>query len=319
MSLFLVLPSFTIFLIDSFASLSLFLSPFLKTKDCVSTSENAQCHSTTEITTISDLDSCCDIERDNCPDDTPRGATVYTELKTIGGETIQPGCKSDTDGDGVYDGLDRCPGTSAEDLAMIEASDTMFLDEKGCVVLSPEMWEPTFVEEATVVSKTNGIPYLDLLFTVDKDLYNFAKARVDLPLVDSQVMDASCINAFDDLTDTDALIEGLSSSVSENVQGSYNGEISTDAVPVMVGLEFDISKLIGSTVWTEEPNGVASIDFCLKLSVLSYADASGTFSFDFGTACILNNYISILFFSHDIFHPLRISVFIFDGSRCHNI
>ena len=225
----------------------------------------------------------------------------------------------------MYDGLDRCPDTTADDLAMIADSATMVLDEQGCVVLSPQMWEPTFVEEATVLSTMNGMPHLDLLFTVNKDLYTFAKARADLPLLNSQVMDASCINAFDDLTDTStsAPIERLSSLVAENPeQVSYTGEISADAVPVMVGLDFDISKLIGSTVWTEEPNGVASIDFCLRLSVLSYTDASGTFScfhWTLAHVCILNNCNSFLFFSHDIFHPLRIFFFIFDGSRCHNI
>ena len=178
----------------------------------------------------------------------------------------------------MYDGQDRCPDTTADDLAMIADSATMVLDEQGCVVLSPEMWEPTFVEEASVVSTINGMPHLDLLFTVNKDLYTFAKARADLPLLNSQVMDASCINAFDDLTDTSAPIERLSSLVAENPeQVSYTGEISADAVPVMVGLDFDISKLVGSKVWTEEPNGVASIDFCLKLSVLSYANALGAF------------------------------------------
>ena len=197
----------------------------------------------------------------------------------------------------MYDGLDRCPDTTADDLAMIADSATMVLDEQGCVVLSPQMWEPTFVEEATVLSTMNGMPHLDLLFTVNKDLYTFAKARADLPLLNSQVMDASCINAFDDLTDTSAPIERLSSLVAENPeQVSYTGEISADAVPVMVGLDFDISKLIGSTVWTEEPNGVASIYFCLKLSVLSYANALGAF-FRWTLAHLYQNIFDSILFS----------------------
>ena len=274
----------------------------LKIKDCVSTSVKDECHSITG--SASDLNiACCNVERDYCPDDTPRGATVSTKLETINGETIDPGCTSDTDGDTVYDGLDRCPDTTTKELDMIANSDKMVLDEQGCVVLSPGMWEPTFVEEATVVSKVDGMPNLDLLFTVNKELYDFAKARADLPLVQSQVMDASCIDAFDDLIDTSAPVE--------NAQGSYTGEISADAVPVMVGLDFDISKLIGSTVWTEEPNGVASIDFCLKLSVLSYADASGTFSLDFGTCMHFEQlYFDFILFSLYISSPSHICLHI---------
>jgi hypothetical protein len=297
----------------AYLSFSLF-PPLLKTKDCVSTNEDAQCHSTTEITTISDLDSCCNVERDYCPNDTPRGATVYTEAKTIGDVTIEPGCKSDTDKDGIYDGLDRCPDTTAEDLEMIAASDTMFLDEQGCVVLSPQMWEATFIEEATVVSKIDGMPHLDLLFTVNKGLSELATARSYPELVQSQVMDASCINTFDDLTDTST--KQLSSVVAMNEQRSYTGDIPTDAVPVMVGLDFDISKLIGSTVWTDEPNGIARIDFCLKLSVMSYADALGAFSFDFGTCMHFEQLYFDSIISQDTCYPLHIPFFIFVGFRC---
>ena len=80
------------------------------------------------------------------------------------------------------------------------------------------------------------------------------------------------------------------------MQGSYTGEISAYAVPVMVRLEFDISKLVGSTVWTEEPNGVASIDFCLKLSVLSYANALGAF-FRWTLAHLYQNIFDSILFS----------------------
>lgn len=248
-------------------------------QDCVSTSSDTSCHSTTELTTLSDLDACCNIEQDFCPDDTPTGARVNKQDATITKSTgdtelIKAGCPFDTDLDEVLDGLDRCPATTDQELQLVNSqSSKISVDDQGCAILSAFVWESTFIQESPVVSTRNGMPHIDMLFTVDKDLYAIANAQEYPSLVNVQVMDASCINVFDDLTD--AGDERLSAALAINNKGLYTGELPTDSTPVTVGLDFDTDKLFGSKVWKDEPNGVASISLCLKFSVLSYTDTSG--------------------------------------------
>ena len=252
------------------------LSTFsLPIKDCVSTSSEATCHSTTEITEIDNLDECCNVERDYCPDDTPQGATVYAtteeyatshpDLFGTSGSMLpapSPGCPFDSDNDLVYDGADLCPDTTAKELEMTQdAGKNVLLDDKGCVILPPEMWEPTYDENAAAVSTIDGNPRLDLVFTIDKDLFDIGTLRGYSKLVDVQIMDAVCVDT----------LEGLIPVTIEN-----DGE-AAGPIPFTVGLDFDTDQLIGTELWTDEPNGVASISFCLKFSVLSYTDANGTF------------------------------------------
>lgn len=249
-------------------------------QDCVSTTSDPSCHSTTEVTTISDLEACCNVEQDFCPNDTPTGATVNKQDTTITKSTgdtelIKAGCPFDTDVDEVLDGLDRCPTTTEQELQLVQSQPSkMSVDDQGCAILSDFVWESTFIQESPAISTKNEMPHLDMLFTVDKDLYAIANAREYPSLVNVQVMDASCINAFNDLTDAGE--KRLSAALAINDKGLYTGELPTDSTPVTVGLDFDTDKLFGSKVWKDDPNGVASVSFCLKFSVLSYTDASGT-------------------------------------------
>lgn len=224
---------------------------------------------------IESLDDCCNVERDFCPDDTPEGATVYAtseeyasshpDLFGTSGTMLpapSPGCPFDSDNDLVYDGADLCPSTTPKELEMAQDADSaVLLDDKGCVILPPEMWEPTYVEDAATVSTINGDPHLDLVFTIDNDLYDINTLRGYPKLADVQIMDAMCIDA----------LEGLIPVTIED------DEEAAGPVPFTVGLDFDTNNLYDTELWTDEANGVASISFCLKFSVLSYTDVNGAF------------------------------------------
>ena len=266
-----------------------------------------------------DLDVCCQVERDFCPDDTATGARVYTQDTTItkrngDEELVKAGCPYDTDSDLVFDGLDRCPGTTDEEIQFVQSQtdaigSKISIDARGCLTLSPLMWESTFIDESPKVSTKNGMPHLDMAFTVDKDLYKIATARGYPALVDVQVMDASCVNAFDDVTKTGA--KRLSPTLAIDDKGLFTGELPNDSTPITVGLDFDTNRLFGSKVWTDEPNGVASVDFCLRFSVLSYADASGAFSLmKFGAILELCNSISFILSSLPLIFALCVPHFI---------
>ena len=171
-----------------------------------------------------------------------------------------PGCPFDSDNDLIYDGADLCPGTTALELEMAQdANNNVLLDDKGCVILPPEMWEPTYVEDSAAVSTVDGDPHLDLVFAIDKDLYDINTLRGFSKLVDVEIMDAVCVDA----------LEGLIPVTIED------DDEATGPIPFTVGLDFDTDNLVGTETWIDEPNGVASLSFCLKFSVLSYTDVNG--------------------------------------------
>ena len=72
-------------------------------------------------------------------------------------------------------------------------------------------------------------------------------------------MDAVCVDA----------LEGLIPVTIED------NEEASGPIPFTVSLEFDTDNLVGTELWIDEPNGVASISFCLQFSVLSFTDVNG--------------------------------------------
>lgn len=241
----------------------------MQTQDCISTISIANCHSTTEITLIDDLQTCCNVQRDFCPDDTPVGATVYQEdtliTKSNGfEENVKSGCPFDTDLDGVFDGLDHCPDTSAGQLQMLQTK-KMFVDNQGCAVLSPQMWDADFVDESPSIStKDDGNPHLDLVFIVDANFYQYSTFLNHTDLVDIKIMESSCRWTVDD-----NLLPG---SVVMDEKGSYEGDLA-GFTPILIDFDIDADKLVGSELWAQES---ASVVFCLKFSVLSHSDAEGS-------------------------------------------
>lgn len=192
-------------------------------------------------------------------------ATSHPDLFGTSGTMLpapSPGCPFDSDNDLLYDGADLCPGTTTIELEMAQDPDNeVLLDDKGCVILPPEMWEPTYLKSAAAVSTIDGKPHLDLVFTIDKDLYDINKLRGFTKLVEVQIMDAGCIDPLEGL---------IPVTIADD-------EEAAGPIPFTVGLDFDTDNLVDTELWIDEPNGVASISFCLKFSVLSYADVNGTF------------------------------------------
>ena len=274
-------------------------------KDCVSdqASPNAYvwpliptaCHSTVVPNSVDD--SCCTIERDFCPGDTPRGATVvtglptdvlaleYAEIYQKANEDIQTGCSYDSDTDGVDDGVDVCPGTTPFEIDLAATRpEKVKIDDNGCPYLTPFMWDTTFVDVTT--TESNGAnPSVELLFTVDADLINVLEARqyiidndIDAnEMLDVRVMDSTCQNTFDDETDSGDKL--LPISVTMDSKGSFTGQIPYDSSPFTFTLNLNPDDIVGSPIWTiEPPFDVGSIDFCLSVAILSDTQGENMFA-----------------------------------------
>ena len=268
-------------------------------KDCVSDQASSEsyvwplsptaCHSAS----VSIDDSCCTIEQDHCPTDTPRGATVFTGLPTDeftllydavynkADETIKTGCSYDSDTDGVDDGVDICPGTTPFEIDLAATRpEKVTIDDNGCPFLTPFMWDATFIDVTT--TESNGAsPSVELLFTVNADLINVLEARqyiitnnVDTnEMLKVRVMDSTCQNTFDDETGTGDKL--LPVSVAMDSTGSFTGQTPFDSSPFTFTLDLNPDVVVGSPIWTiDSPYDVGSIDFCLSVSILS--DTQGT-------------------------------------------
>ena len=270
-------------------------------KDCVSDQASPDayvwslsptaCHSTS----VSVENSCCTIEQDHCPTDTPRGATVYAnqddyalfhpDLFGASGSispTPLPGCPFDSDGDNVFDGVDVCPDTTQFEILLANnRPEKVTIDDNGCPFLTPFMWDATFIDVTT--TESNGAnPSVELLFTVNADLFNVLEARQYIitndintnEMLEVRVMDSTCQNTFDDVADTGDKL--LPISVAMDSTGNFKGQTPFDSYPFTFTLDLNPDGIVGSPIWTiDQPYDVGSIDFCLSVAILS--DTQGEF------------------------------------------
>ena len=234
--------------------------------DCVSTSTDSACHNTTVMPSA----SCCTVEFDNC-NATARGATVYTNADDyavaypdLANPQNQIGCSVDSDGDNVDDGVDQCPGTSPTEINLATSDPSkMTIDMKGCPILSAEMWEATVVDVTTSESNSAD-PSIEMLFSVNADLYNVLAARQyeTSQMTQVQIMDPTCQNTFG--------ADVLPFTVNMNSKGNYTGNIPTEGFPITVKVDLNPDNTVGSPVWTTSaPYDVGTIDFCLNFAILS--------------------------------------------------
>ena len=134
---------------------------------------------------------------------------------------------------------------------------------KGCPILSAEMWEATVVD-VTTDDSNSASPNVQMLFSVNADLYNVLAARQyeTSQMTQFQIMDPTCQNKFD--------ADVLPFTVNMNSKGNYTGNIATEGFPITVEVDLNPDNTVGSPVWTTSaPYDVGTIDFCLNFAILS--------------------------------------------------
>lgn len=226
-------------------------------------------------------ESCCNVVKDVCPN-TPRGAKAYPTVfahPTLG--DIDPGCPFDSDLDGVFDGIDKCPRTTEVELTKAtNEPHKLKIDQVGCALLAARVWESTFVgltpDTRRRLQAGDGSD-LELVFSVDESLPQVLTTNgydVQQDMVAPEVMDASCQMSINDETADDELIPTTSS---VNDMGDYTGLMPNEQVPVKVDLSISGENIVDSDVWSSEPpydSGSAS--FCVSVPVLD--DTGGKIS-----------------------------------------
>ena len=228
-------------------------------RDCVSTLAKESCHSTTNLPDS----NCCDVELDKC-NDTLLGATVN-----------ESGCSSDTDKDGIKDGIDLCSDTTAVEIALANSSPTkMTIDMKGCPILAPEMWEARFIDISTAQGSGETDSTIKYLYTVDADLPKVLEARnYDLAkdMLRVRLMDSTC-QMYYDAGDAEAqtAVENLPIQIDIGSKGDYDGTLPADTTPISITLDVSPENIVESPFWfSEAPYDAGSIDFCLSIELLA--------------------------------------------------
>ena len=182
------------------------------------------------------------------------------------------GCPSDADGDGVWDGIDMCPYTTQDEVALANSDPSkMTIDMKGCAIMSESMWDVTFADVTTV--EANGAdPGIELMFAVDANLPLILASRqynVATEMVEVRIMDGSCTNTFDDQTLDVAKILPLTVTLN-NTNPAFTGQIPLGSLPITVDVDVNPDNTVGSPIWKmEPPYEQGLIDFCLSFAILS--------------------------------------------------
>lgn len=239
---------------------------------------------------------CCNIEADECYSDTPSGAAVSSSTYTNTlGETILPGCTSDTDMDGVVDGVDQCPDTTQAEIDLYRDAATRKKvsiadvgETAGCVILDPQVWEAIFLDMVvgqtpTDISSTTPNPDIQLSFAIDGVLPSIQAARLNVNVdnLDSgdvtrvRILDRTCSKSFDDTTvQGDELIQTtitLYESGSTRAANSlFTGQLPPGTVELTVDVGFDPDTIMGSPLWSlPYPFSTGRIEFCCRLELMS--------------------------------------------------
>ena len=170
----------------------------------------------------------------------------------------------------VADGIDLCPNTTQAEISLSNSSaGKINIDDKGCATLSATTWQPTFIGVTTAENGDKGNSDVQLLFTVDSDLPTILKARqydLDTEMIQLRAMDASCQNYYDD----DEFTSLLSFNSTINDTGSFETTIPDQYTPILIHLDLDPDKLVGSPIWMiEPPYDSATVSFCLSIAMLS--------------------------------------------------
>ena len=233
--------------------------------------------------------TCCTIEWDRCFSDTPPGANSTSTLRAYVrnstytnslGQTIQPGCTSDEDQDGVVDGIDQCPDTTTVEKELAAVADgkmTLYTTgpNSGCAILNAEAWDSIFLDVVTSSSSITTAPGLEAVFAVDSTMVS-AQASIIGPGFDAKsiarisILDDTCTRKYDDTTQDGDELFTITMYLNDLSNSSFTGQIPETTVPLFADIDFNPALITQSPLWElEYPFHIGTVACCIRLELIS--------------------------------------------------
>ena len=233
--------------------------------------------------------TCCNIEWDRCFSDTPPGANSTSTLRAYVqnstyenslGQTIEPGCTSDEDEDGVVDGIDQCINTTTVEKELAAKADgkmTLYTTgpNAGCAILNSSVWDSIFLDVVTNSSNILADPGLEAVFAVDSTMVSAQSSRIGAgfgaaSIARFSVLDPSCTRKYDDVTQTGDELFTITMYLNDLSQSSFTGQIPESTVPLSAYIDFNPTLITQSPLWElEYPFSIGTVACCIRLELLS--------------------------------------------------
>ena len=196
------------------------------------------------------------------------------------GQTIEPGCTSDEDEDGVVDGIDQCINTTTVEKELAAKADgkmTLYTTgpNAGCAILNASVWDSIFLDVVTNSSNILADPGLEAVFAVDSTMVSAQSSRIGAgfgaaSIARFSVLDPSCTRKYDDVTQTGDELFTITMYLNDLSQSSFTGQIPESTVPLSAYIDFNPTLITQSPLWElEYPFSIGTVACCIRLELLS--------------------------------------------------